>query len=73
MFNIKDIGLYYKKTKEKVKDFLLSDNCKESLIFLFFFIISFGFWLLQTLKNDYEADFHIPVRLKNVPDNVVWT
>ncbi len=73
MFNIKDIGLYYKKTKEKVKDFLLSDNCKESLIFLFFFIISFGFWLLQTLKNDYEADFHIPVRLKNVPDNVVLT
>lgn len=73
MFNIKDIGFYCKKTKEKIRNFLLSDNSKEFLIFLFFFIISFGFWLLQTLKNDYETNFQIPVRLKNVPDNVVIT
>ena len=32
-----------------------------------------GFWLLQTLNNDYEADFSIPVRLKGVPNNVVIT
>ena len=73
MFNAKDIRLHYKRITEKIKDFLLSDNSKEFLIFLFFFIVSFGFWLLQTLKNDYEADFQIPVRLKNVPDNVVLT
>lgn len=32
-----------------------------------------GFWLLQTLKNDYEAEFSIPIRLKDVPNNVVMT
>ena len=37
------------------------------------FPISLVFWLLQTLNNDYEADFSIPVRLKGVPNNVVIT
>lgn len=52
---------------------MLSDNSREFLIFLFFFIIAGGFWLLQTLNNDYEAEFSIPVRLKGVPNNVVIT
>ena len=32
-----------------------------------------GFWLLQTLNSDYEAEFSIPVRMKDVPNNVVLT
>lgn len=40
---------------------------------MFFFFVAGGFWLLQTLNNDYEADFSIPVRLKGVPNNVVIT
>ena len=43
------------------------------LIFLFFFLIAGGFWLLQTLNNDYEAEFSIPVRVKDLPNNVVLT
>ena len=38
-----------------------------------FFFIAAGFWLLQTLNNDYETEFSIPVRLRNVPENVVIT
>ena len=56
----------YLKISREVKDFLLSDKSREFFIFLFFFFVAGGFWLLQTLNNDYEADFSIPVRLKGV-------
>ena len=68
--NIKRI---YIKTKVRTKNFLLSDKSREFFVFLVFFFIAAGFWLLQTLNNDYETEFTIPVRLKNVPDNVVIT
>lgn len=56
-----------------MKDFLLSDKSREFFIFLFFFFIAGGFWLLQTLNNDYETEFSIPVKLKGVPNNMVIT
>ena len=56
-----------------MKDFLLSDKSRECFIFLFFFFIAGGFWLLQTLNNDYETEFSIPVKLKGVPNNMVIT
>lgn len=43
------------------------------MIFLFFFLMSLGFWLLQTLKNDFETDIYIPIKLVNVPNEVVLT
>ncbi len=56
-----------------MRDFLLSDKSREFFVFLFFFFIASGFWLLQTLNNDYEAEFSIPVKLKGVPNNIVIT
>lgn len=56
-----------------MRDFLLSDKSREFFVFLFFFFIAGGFWLLQTLNNDYEAEFSIPVKLKGVPNNIVIT
>ncbi|WP_291529517.1 YbbR-like domain-containing protein [Bacteroides sp. UBA939] len=73
MFERRNIRRIYLKTARKFKDFLLSDKSREFLIFLFFFFIAGGFWLLQTLNNDYETEFSIPVRLKGVPNNVVIT
>lgn len=73
MINRRNIKRIYLITARKVKDFLLSDKSREFLIFLFFFFIASGFWLLQTLNNDYETEFSIPVRLKGVPNNVVIT
>lgn len=32
-----------------------------------------GFWLLQTLNNDYETEFSVPLKLKNVPEDAVIT
>ena len=73
MFERRNIKYIYLKLSRKIKDFLLSDKSREFLIFLFFFFIAGGFWLLQTLNNDYEAEFSIPVRLKGVPNHVVLT
>ena len=69
MLDRRKIRYTYLKLSKKIKDFLLSDKSREFLIFLFFFLIAGGFWLLQTLNNDYEAEFSIPVRVKDLPNN----
>ncbi len=73
MFRLKGNTFRKKAIQQKIRDFLLSDKSREFLIFLFFFIISGGFWLLQTLKDDYEAELAFPLRLKDVPSEVVLT
>ena len=40
---------------------------KEIFIFIFFLSLSFGFWLLQSLQQDYERRIEFPLRYKNVP------
>ncbi|MCK9159432.1 MAG: YbbR-like domain-containing protein [Bacteroidaceae bacterium] len=61
------------KLYQQVRDFLFSKKNREFLLFLFFFFISALFWLLQTLNNAYEVEFFVPVRLRNIPNNVVIT
>lgn len=73
MFVHRNIKYFYLKTIRKIRGFLLGDKSRESLVFLFFFIIASGFWLLQTLNYDYETEFSIPLRLKKVPGDVVLT
>ncbi len=73
MFEQRNIKRLFLKTKKQTKDFLLSAKSREFFVFLCFFFIAAGFWLLQTLNNDYETEFPIPVRLRNVPENVVIT
>lgn len=73
MFEQRNIKRLFLKTKRQTKDFLLSAKSREFFVFLCFFFIAAGFWLLQTLNNDYETEFSIPVRLRNVPENVVIT
>ncbi|MFW9624266.1 MAG: YbbR-like domain-containing protein, partial [Bacteroides graminisolvens] len=73
MFRLRNIKCLYLKSIRRIKGFLLSDKSREFLIFLFFYFIASAFWLLQTLNNDYETEFSIPVRLRGVPDNVMLT
>ena len=42
---------------------------KEYFIFLFFLLLSFGFWFLQSLQQDYERRIELPLRYKNVPQD----
>ena len=56
-----------------VRNFLLSTINGEFLIFLFFLALSGVFWLLMTLNETYEREFKVPVKIVNVPDNIVLT
>ena len=46
---------------------------KEFLIFLFFLALSGAFWLMLALNDTYEKEIKIPVRIVNVPKNIVLT
>lgn len=73
MFEKKNIREQYLRASERIKNFLLSRKSREFLIFLFFVFVSFTFWLLQVLNDDYETELSIPLRMKDVPENVVLT
>ena len=73
MFDRQNIRLRYLRTLEKIRSFLLAKKSREFLIFLFFVFVSFCFWLLQVLNDDYETELSMQLKLKNVPENVVLT
>ena len=73
MFDKQNIHLRYLEISKRIKNFLLAKKSREFLIFLFFVFVSFCFWLLQVLNDDYETELSIPIRMKQVPDNVVLT
>ena len=56
-----------------VRNFLFSIVNKEFLIFLFFLLISAAFWVLITLNETYEREIAVPLKLVNVPKDVVIT
>ena len=58
---------------EGTKAFLLSKLSREAFVFLFFVLVSAGFWLLLTLNESYEMDVEVPLQLTNVPKEVVLT
>ena len=68
MFDKQNMHLRYLRTLEKIRSFLLSKKSREFLIFLFFVFMSFSFWLLQVLNDDYETELRIPLKMKNVPE-----
>ena len=73
MFDKQNIRVRYLRTLEKIRNFLLARKSREFLIFLFFVFVSFCFWLLQVLNDDYETELSVPLKIKNVPENVVLT
>lgn len=62
----------FKSGLSKIKAFLLRQQWKEALIFLAFVLLSFGFWLMQSLQEEYEMDIILPVRYKNIPADIVF-
>lgn len=43
---------------------------RETLIFLFFLLVSCCLWLMLTLNQDYETDIKVEVNIKDVPENI---
>lgn len=60
---------FYLKTR-KFLSYLLDKNF---LVFLFFLALSAAFWLFLALDDEYEREFAVSLKLKNVPQNVVIT
>lgn len=58
---------------EIFRKFLFSIVNKEFLIFLSFLVLSGAFWMLMALNETTEREYNVPVRLVNVPRNVVMT
>ena len=61
------------RTIRKIRVALLSSTARETLVFLFFLAISYGFWLLQTLNESFDIRLQVPLQLTEVPENVVIT
>lgn len=73
LFGKMNIKKFFKDILNKIRNFLLTEKFREFLVFLFFVVISFGFWTLQTLDGNFETEFTIPLKLKDVPKEVVIT
>ena len=58
---------------KKIKALHFNQRSREAFVFLFFLFISFCFWLMQTLKNNFETIVQIPIELVNIPDSVTIT
>lgn len=57
----------------KAKDFLFMFVNKKFLVFLFFFALSFVFWIIISFNEVMEKEISIPITITNVPKNVVIT
>lgn len=42
------------------------------MVFFFFALLAFGFWLLQSLQQEYEIELVFPVKYKNVPADIAF-
>lgn len=60
-------------TYRNIRSFLFSFLNKEFLIFLFFLALSSCFWMLMALNETIEREISVPVKLTNVPRNVIVT
>lgn len=65
------MGLEQNSATAKIRNFFFSSVNREFLIFVFFFALSGAFWLLMALNETYEREIQIPVKLIDIPKNVV--
>lgn len=73
MDRLEDYTRTFKSAPKKIKAFLRRQRWKQALIFFFFVLLSLGFWMLQSLQQDYEIELSFPVRYKNVPPEQAFT
>lgn len=63
----------FKSEKRKINVFFHRQRWKETLIFLAFVLLSFGFWYLQSMQQDYEIEKTVQVKYKNIPHEIAFT
>ncbi len=72
MSRLENIQDSFKSIQTRVKAFFQGDKWKEALVFFFFVLLAFGFWLLQSLQQEYEIELVYPVKYKNVPADIAF-
>lgn len=73
MSGLETIKHSFKSVRIKTKAFLRRQRWKEALVFFCFLLLSFGFWLLQSLQQEYEIGITIPVRYKSMPADIAFS
>lgn len=73
MLRLEHLTKLFKSAQAKTGAFLHSQGWKEALVFFCFVLLSFGFWLLQSLQQEYEIQISIPVRYKNIPPDISFS
>lgn len=63
----------FKSVQRKIRVIFHRQKWKETLIFLAFVLLSFGFWYLQSLQQDYEIEITLPIRYKDVPAEIAFS
>ncbi|MEG1587680.1 MAG: YbbR-like domain-containing protein, partial [Bacteroidales bacterium] len=53
-------------------NFLSRAQSKELLTFLFFLCLSFLFWILQSMNEESEAIYRIPIKYRNIPEDIIF-
>lgn len=69
----KNISHLFSDVRRQIRNFLLSNNSRELLIFVFFLFVSFCFWGLRTLNETYQSEVRIPFRITGIPKDVIIT
>lgn len=73
MFDRKEISKNITSLYKRVGNFLSRAQSREVLTFLFFLSLSFFFWMLQSMNEETEGNFIVPIKYKNVPTEYIFT
>jgi hypothetical protein len=72
MERLENIIQSFKSIQRKINVLLHRRRWKEALIFLAFVCVSFGFWVLQSMQEEYEIQVTIPLRYRNLPPEIAF-
>ncbi|GHT43785.1 hypothetical protein FACS189438_1650 [Bacteroidia bacterium] len=70
---LEKVILLFKPVHGKMKAFASRFQWKKAFTFLFFLLLSFTFWALQSMQEEYETQLVVPVTYKDIPLEMAFT
>ena len=72
MSHTEHLPQFVKSLNKQTKAYFHGEQWKEALVFFFFVLLSFGFWILQSLQQEYEITLAFPVKYKELPADIAF-
>lgn len=72
MSQVEHISRSVKSLNQQTKAYFHGEQWKEALVFFFFVLLAFGFWLLQSLQQEYEITLTFPIKYKELPADIAF-